>query len=331
MNTTKKSLFTGIVSLVLCFSMLIGTTFAWFTDMVTSSGNIIQSGTLDIGMYWSEDNVVWNTTEGEGSGPIFSYDNWEPGYTEVRYIKVTNEGSLAFKYSMLLSPNGVVGNLAEVIDVSYDIVTANDSFVAPAADNKQGSLEKIGTLSELISINGRVAGGVLLPANETADDYYTGEIVVCVAFHMQESAGNEYQNGSIGSTFDIKLYATQFDYESDSFDSSYDDGLEFPEMSDNETITVDVTNKLDENNQLTEKVTIGNSEEGMSAVVAEGASLKPGTTELTLTVKTTERSGNIDVNRGQASRSLDVHVEGLAEESMFEPEHLLLSSIKKAG
>ena len=31
-NLTRNALFTSIISLLLCVSMLVGTTFAWFTD-----------------------------------------------------------------------------------------------------------------------------------------------------------------------------------------------------------------------------------------------------------------------------------------------------------
>ena len=52
--STKKALVASVLSLVLCFSMLIGTTFAWFTDSVTSAGNIIKTGNLDVEMYWAD-------------------------------------------------------------------------------------------------------------------------------------------------------------------------------------------------------------------------------------------------------------------------------------
>ena len=207
MKTTKKSLLTSVVALFLCVAMLSGTTFAWFTDSVTSSSNIIQSGNLDIEMYWSENNVDWKNADGADSEPIFSNDKWEPGYTEMRYLKVTNEGSLAFQYKMLLIPNGTVDKLAEVIDVYYDIVTYNEGFTAPTADNKIGSLTKVGTLADLIANGTSAAGGVLLPADKLDANYYSGEIVVCISFHMQEEAGNEYQECSIGTTFDIQLTA----------------------------------------------------------------------------------------------------------------------------
>ena len=315
MRTTKQSIVNSVVALVLCLSMLIGTTFAWFTDVVTSSGNIIQTGNLDIGMYWSENNVDWNTTEGSGATPIFSYDNWEPGYTQVRYIKVTNEGSLAFQYQMLLSPNGEVGKLAEVIDVSYDVVTGNDSFVAPTAEDKQGSLVKVGNLNELIESNEAVAGGVLLPSNQLADGYYSGEIVICVSFHMDELAGNEYQESSIGSTFDIKLYATQFDFESDSFDSSYDDEAEWPNKDlpfEGNSASVDV--ETDENGNVANPATIQG--EGMSASIPVGVKLANGASKLTLSVNTVDESAaNVTVAENENMRSIDVHIDGVASDN----------------
>ena len=45
----KKSLKASGITLVLCLAMLIGTTFAWFTDSITNSGNKIEAGNLNIG------------------------------------------------------------------------------------------------------------------------------------------------------------------------------------------------------------------------------------------------------------------------------------------
>ena len=313
MTSTKRSLLISGISLVLCFAMLLGSTLAWFTDIAVSNGNVIQTGNLDIGMYWSENNADWHNTEGIGANPIFSYNKWEPGYTEVRYIKVTNDGSLAFKYQMLLSPNGEVGRLAEVIDVSYDVVTGNDSFIAPTYKSSMGSLRTVGTLKDLINNNGSVAGGVLLPSTLTEEGYYSGEIVICVAFHMQESAGNEYQESSIGTTFDIKLYATQFDFESDSFDNGYDDEAKWPEIpSVGNSASADVA--TDANGNVAAATTI--SGEGMSASIPTGVKLANGASKLTLSVNTVDESAaNVAVSDGENIRSIDVHIDGVASDN----------------
>ena len=81
---TKKALLTSVMALFLCVAMLTGTTFAWFTDTVTSSGNIIKAGTLDVTMEWADgakavpadDSTDWIDAS---TGAIFNYDKWEPG------------------------------------------------------------------------------------------------------------------------------------------------------------------------------------------------------------------------------------------------------------
>ena len=140
-KSSMRALLKCGLALLLCISMLIGGTYAWFTDEVTSSGNIIQSGNLDIDMQWAEkyegDATAWNDAAGENAKPVFDYQDWEPGYTEVRYIKVTNEGNLAFKWLMNVIPVGLVGRLAEVIDVRYDIVAQNPCKVTTKIPHMQ--------------------------------------------------------------------------------------------------------------------------------------------------------------------------------------------------
>ena len=68
-KTTKRALMMSVVSLFLCFTMLLGTTYAWFTDSGTSSGNKIMAGTLDIKLFMhTENGAVEITNE---SDPIF--------------------------------------------------------------------------------------------------------------------------------------------------------------------------------------------------------------------------------------------------------------------
>ncbi|MBQ1272551.1 MAG: hypothetical protein IIY12_03545, partial [Clostridia bacterium] len=102
-KNTKRALLASALSLLLCVSMLVGTTYAWFTDSVTSANNVIQSGTLDVVLEyktnWADD---WAPVD--GNTKIFKEGAlYEPGYTEVVYLRVSNPGSLALKY--LLSFN----------------------------------------------------------------------------------------------------------------------------------------------------------------------------------------------------------------------------------
>lgn len=224
-KTTKKALLSSVLSLVLCMAMLIGTTFAWFTDNVTSSGNIIKSGKLDVTMEWAEgdEDPTANATawKDASTGPIFKSELWEPGYTEAKHIKVSNVGTLALKYQMRILANGVVSELADVIDVYY-----HDNAKQLTRDN-YATGTKLGTLSEVLNnananaIPTKIAGD--LTAKGTEKDSKT----ITIALHMQESAGNEYQGLSIGTDFSIQLLATQMTSEEDSFDNTYDTGADF--------------------------------------------------------------------------------------------------------
>ena len=107
LKTTKRALLSSVIALLVCFTMLLGTTFAWFTDSVTSAGNIIKSGTLDVSLEHADtalgvDDAGWTDAS---TGAIFNYSNWEPGYTDVKYVKIENEGSLDLKFILNIIPN----------------------------------------------------------------------------------------------------------------------------------------------------------------------------------------------------------------------------------
>ena len=212
LKTTKRALLSSVISLLVCFTMLLGTTFAWFTDSVTSAGNIIQSGTLDVEMHWAEgtkDPSAADTTWTDAStGAIFNNDKWEPGYVEVRHIKIANEGTLALKYQIKIVANGEVSDLADVIDVYYvDPAQQIADRTALTDDNK------LGTLTDVLANLANTANGEL-PAGEND--------TITLALKMQESAGNQYQNKSIGTDFSVIVLATQATAEDDSFDDQYD-------------------------------------------------------------------------------------------------------------
>ena len=239
----KSALVTSVVSLILCIAMLAGTTFAWFTDSVTSANNIIQTGTLDIELSYSNNNTDWNEIT-EESEPVFNYQYWEPGYTEVKYIKITNAGTLAFKYQLNIVPNVTPAageaNLADVIDV---YMFAADAVVDRAAIE---AATPVGTLSKLMAEKSGAANGVLLPAEgkgatsvNTEEDAPRGEITYCVVLKMREDAGNEYQNLTVGSGFSLQLFATQYTWENDSFDHLYDEGAELEVLPKAEVIVTD--------------------------------------------------------------------------------------------
>ena len=217
----KRTVLTSVIALCLCFVMLLGTTFAWFTDSVTSSNNTIQSGNLDVVMEWAKGNEDPNTTtwyDAADSAPIFNNKLWEPGYTEARHIRITNNGTLAFNWTLAITPNGEVSKLADVIDVYvYGANKYASSNAKQVVDRDVSKFQYAGTLTEVLSTG--IAAGKLYA--EASSGKYKADSMTIV-LKMRESAGNEYQNLAIGTDFSITVLATQLAYESDSFDKNYD-------------------------------------------------------------------------------------------------------------
>ena len=140
----KHRLISAVLVFVMLVSSLLGATFAWFTDTVTSAGNKIESGNLQIDLLHKTESD-WVSVKDNPTHKIFGYDNWEPGYTGVETLKILNLGSLALQYKLsvevaddtaVLGENGE--NLADVIDVyvyygesdaeSYADITASDAW-----------------------------------------------------------------------------------------------------------------------------------------------------------------------------------------------------------
>ena len=168
-------------------------------------------------------------------GAIFNYQLWEPGYVEVRHVKIENKGDLALKYNVTIHANGEPSELAKVIDV-YSIDPAVQITDRKALTDNY----KVGTLNDVIANMSTTAVGDLLK-NESD--------TLTIALKMQESAGNEYQNMSIGSDFSITLTATQLSHEEDSFNNQYDantwsDVAEPPVVTPEGTVTVYTAEQL---------------------------------------------------------------------------------------
>ena len=210
--STKRSLLLCALSLLMCVSMLVGSTFAWFTDEVTSVGNKISAGTLDISLYQIDGGVETEITN--SSAPIFSENIlWEPGYEAVVNLKLVNNGTLALKWRAILRSTETKGELADVIDV-YLLKNGEIIDTENGRDYYTGSMEKVGTLSEVLT-GAAVISGEMTETGATAS--------FSLLLKMQETAGNEYQNKTAGA-FDISVVATQLTYEKDSFDDQYDKG-----------------------------------------------------------------------------------------------------------
>ena len=120
MKSKKRALLLSFTSLLLCFAMLAGSTFAWFTDTATTGVNKIVAGNLKV-------DIVDGTTEQHLEKLNFQNKDkktdilWEPG---CRYLtegfRIANKGNLELKYKLAL--NGVTGNteLLDVIEFSVE-------------------------------------------------------------------------------------------------------------------------------------------------------------------------------------------------------------------
>lgn len=228
---TTRKLGRTILVAALALSMVLsitGGTIAWFTDEVTSTGNVIEAGTLDVKLYeadrqeYNGENTPWEEVTND-SAPLFDYDKWEPGYTAVKYVKIENAGNLAFKWNLNVKPAMKAG-LYENED-NYKLAKVIDVYVAPADDYASFAEIKAAadvkgpfSIYELAEASLTDADGAAHGVME-ADDL---AIELVVALHMQEEAGNEYQGLSISDGFVIQLLATQATVESDSFGADYD-------------------------------------------------------------------------------------------------------------
>ena len=296
-KTTKRALLSSVVALLVCFAMLLGTTYAWFTDSVTSAGNIIKSGTLDVQMHWAEGKTdPANTTWTDAStGAIFNNDKWEPGYVEVRHIKISNVGTLALKYQLHIFANGDVSDLADVIDVYFV-----DPAVQVADRTALNGITPVGTLTEVL------AG---MPGNASGDLKAEEVDTITLALKMRENAGNEYQNKAIGSDFTIQLLATQLTSEKDSFDDQYDANAEFLPVN-TSTAIVNNNGTLGEAVVLTADMPYGT----MKVTVPVGAQLSSAdVSSLKLTVKNAANGYNGTLAANQVANGYEIYVDGIAD------------------
>ena len=217
MKKTKKALVMSALSLLACVSMLIGSTFAWFTDSVTSANNIIKSGNLDIELYYQvEGQTDWAKVDANTN--IFMKEAlWEPGHTEVVKLKVVNEGTLALKYQLGVNIASEVGSVnvdgKEFLlsdHIKYGIVDGDQTYTRDAA----------------VAAVDATAPALKTPYNKTSTLQAGKEAIVTMVVYMPTTVGNE-ANHAKGATvptinLGINLFATQYTSESDSFGSDYD-------------------------------------------------------------------------------------------------------------
>ena len=231
MNNSKKSLLMSSISLLLCISMFIGSTFAWFTDSASSAGNKIHSGILKLDVeLLDKETQKWHSIK-DTQEPLFNYDKWEPGYMDAKVFKIQNEGNLALKWVTKFYSEYELSILSDVIDI---YVRPSDSKIGYPTDRNLENYTCVGNLRTFINSIEDTTYGNLEPEQES----YLG-----IVLKMREEAGNEYQGLSLGGPFDIRIYATQYTSEYDSFGKEYDKGATFDELS-NTSIMATASNTL---------------------------------------------------------------------------------------
>ena len=219
MTKIKSGLLTSIVALVLCVAMLVGTTFAWFTDSVTSANNVIQSGTLDIVLeYWDGDS--WEDVAGKSD--ILTNTLWEPGVAEVAYLRVANAGSLALKYQLgvnIVSETAGVNMAGESFLLSdylqFGVVEGVNGETGAYADRDAA----VAAVSDAKALN----AGYTKPGSLAAN---TAPVYLALVVYMPTTVDNvANHNGTDVPTINlgINVLATQVANEEDSFGPDYDE------------------------------------------------------------------------------------------------------------
>ena len=221
-KSTKRALISSALAILMCVAMLISTTFAWFTDTASTGVNKIQAGNLDVKLMYSTDMVEWK----EATDQTKLFDDkalWEPGYTQVVYLKVVNAGNLALKYEAGFSKNYTSNRGKNVngdwyrVDNYLKIGTAE---TATKFANREDVWSAIAATEKTLAKDVMLTDGwITLKAGEASKPF-------AVAIYMPTSVGNEanasrYRPSSV-SGLGIEVRATQATVESDSFGTDYD-------------------------------------------------------------------------------------------------------------
>jgi len=225
-KSTKRALLLSALSLLMCVSMLIGSTFAWFTDSVTSGNNIIKSGNLDIELeYWN--GTAWKDVK--GASDILTNTLWEPGVTEVAYLRVANAGSLALKYQLGINILNEIEGKNQAGDtfrlsnyIMFGVVEGVNGATGAYTKDDAGRTKAIAAVADAK----KIYEGYTKASTMNAGD----ELYLALVVYMPTTVGNEANHdGEKIPEIDlgINVYATQYTYENDSFNNQYDANASF--------------------------------------------------------------------------------------------------------
>ena len=247
--STKKALIMSVFSMLMCFVMLAGSTFAWFTDSETSGNNQIVAGNLDVELQHKVGDTYENVTE---STKLFDVELWEPGTVYYETLKVSNEGTLALKYSLSM----LASNVNYVVEADGTVTERSlaDVLSVAVVEGEVDPADRDAVLAGAEFVNITELGGkagVLLPkgtteAKEGYEDYSDADYLTVVLYwepnvvadndynlkngaHASDAAEGEV--GALSIDVSLSLVATQVPYEEDSFDENYDKDARFPRLT----------------------------------------------------------------------------------------------------
>ena len=218
---TKKALLMSVLSMVLCVAMLVGMTFAWFTDTASTGVNKIQAGELKIKLLGANDrelskdtSLTWQKAAGHEAEEVL----WEPNCTyNLETFKVRNAGNLAVKYKVILKATDITNKDGKtLLDVLEWKVNGNNV-----------DFKTLGNGIEILPDQ-------QLPKGAT--------MTIDVSAHMKAEAGNDYQGLKIDG-FGVEVYATQDTVEYDSNGNTYDQDAKFPVIA-TATNAMDIANAI---------------------------------------------------------------------------------------
>ena len=223
-KSTRRALLTSVLALLMCVTMLVGATFAWFTDTASTGVNKIQAGNLDIELAYKNSTTGGEFKKADKSTPVFDNNAlWEPGHVEYVVLKVSNAGSLALKYKLGINIASETGSTN--VDGKAFKLSDYIRFAVLDGDKTEGGVDR----DALVAAAGN---GAALNAGYTAENHLmaTGtdnsQKVVTLVVWMPTTVGNEanYKKGAAAPSINlgINVVATQDTVENDSFDNRYD-------------------------------------------------------------------------------------------------------------
>ena len=249
-KSTKRALITSALAILMCVAMLIGTTFAWFTDTASTGVNKIQAGNLDIELSY-KNSTSGQFEKADKNTPVFSNNAlWEPGHVEYAVLNVKNIGTLALKYKLGINIANEVGS-TNVLNKEFKL----SDYIKFGVVN--GDLSDK-TRDEMVAA---VTDGKLISAGYSKESNLntTGaDETVTLVVWMPTDVGNDanYKENATVPSIDlgISVVATQTPHENDSFGSTYDEGATYP-VTDNKGLKDAISSAI--NGSTTVHITSG--------------------------------------------------------------------------